>query len=67
MAKALVNGLDVEGVEQMWSKLNRNNIIVPKEETVEDKLFYINPSYILRKKTARKKSYNMNQLLLPGF
>jgi len=40
MAKALVNGLGDEGVEQIWSKLNRKNkISYEKEKPIGNKLF----------------------------
>lgn len=67
MARALTEGLDVEGIEQMWSKLNRDNGLKRQEETVENKLFYVNPKYFLKHRRRKKKSYDPNQLLLPGF
>jgi len=67
MAKALVEGLDVEGVEQVWSKLNKSNVLKPEEEKVENNLFYINPAYFLKKRRSKKKFYDPNQILIPGF
>lgn len=67
MAKALVEGLDVEGIEQMWSKLNKTNIPSLEEEKVENKLFYINPAYYLKKRRRKKKFHDPNQIFLPGF
>jgi hypothetical protein len=69
MAKALVEGLDVEGVEQIWSKLNgRNMVSTTEEQPIEDKLFYIDPlSYSKKKKRRKKPVYDPNQLWLPGF
>jgi SNF2 family DNA or RNA helicase len=64
MAKALVGGLDVEGVEKTWSKLNEKNVYSPKQEKIENKLFYVNPASFL---TNRKKKYSDNQLRIPGF
>jgi SNF2 family DNA or RNA helicase len=64
MAKALVEGLDIDGVEQVWSKLNKSNVQAPEEEKVENKLFYVNPTYFLQKRSRRKKSQDPNQLLL---
>ena len=66
MAKALVEGLDVEGIEQIWSKLNKSNIPSPEEEKIENKLFYVNPTYFLKRRRGKKKSYDPNQILLPG-
>jgi len=65
MAKALVDGLDVEGVDQIWSKLNERNARGKKRE-VENKLFYVDPSFFLKKRRRRKR-YDPNQLWLPGF
>jgi len=67
MAKALVEGLDVEGIEQIWSKLNKTNIPIPEEEKIENKLFYVNPTYFLKKRRSKKKSCDPNLLLIPGF
>jgi len=69
MAKALVEGLDVEGVEQVWSKLNKSNILSPKEakqEEVQNALFYVNPTYFLQKRRGKKKFNDPNQLSLAG-
>jgi hypothetical protein len=70
MAKALVEGLDVAGVEQIWSKLNgQNTVSTTEEQPIENKLFYIDPlSYPKKLKRRRKKPiYDPNQLWLPGF
>jgi hypothetical protein len=70
MAKALVEGLEVEGVEQIWSKLNgQNTVSTTEEKPIEDKLFYIDPlSYPKKRKRRKKKRYHdPNQLWLPGF
>jgi SNF2 family DNA or RNA helicase len=70
MAKSLVEGLDVEGVEQVWSKLNKSNLSSPKEakqEEIPNKLFYVNPSYFLQKRRRRKKFNDPNQISLRGF
>jgi SNF2 family DNA or RNA helicase len=67
MAKTLVEGLDVEGIEHMWSKLNERNISTPREEKVENKLFYVNPTYFLKKRKRKKKFQDPNQLFLLGF
>ena len=65
MAKALANGLDVEGVGEVWSKLNAKNVIGQqrREKVVENKLFTIDPTYFVGKKNRRDE----NQLLIPGF
>jgi hypothetical protein len=57
--EALIEGLDVEGVEQVWSKLNKSNISGPKQakqEQIPNKLFYVNPSYFLQKRRSKRKS-----------
>lgn len=64
MARALVEKLDVGGVEQVWSKLNKKNAIGQRQEKpVENKLFYVAPDYFVRKRGKK----NENQLLIPGF
>jgi SNF2 family DNA or RNA helicase len=63
MAKVLVDGLDVEGVEKIWSKLNEKNVYSSKEEKVENKLFYVDPASFLK----RGRENNYNQLRIPGF
>ncbi|MCI0330690.1 MAG: DEAD/DEAH box helicase [candidate division Zixibacteria bacterium] len=67
MAKALLEGLEIDGVEQVWSKLNKSNVPAPKEEIVQNKLFYVNPASYLTRRTRKKARYDPNQLLLPGF
>ena len=72
MAKALAEGLDVEGVEQVWSKLNSRNAEGRTDEIpIENKIFYVDPVTSLGKrklKRRRKKSvYNPDQLCLDGF
>ena len=72
MANALAEGLDVEGVEQAWSKLNsRNSEGRTDEKPVENKIFYVDPVTLANKrkpKSRRKKSgYNPDQLCLDGF
>lgn len=67
MAKALVEGLDIEGVEQAWSRLNKRNARA-EEPRVENKLFYVDPAAFLKKRKSRKKpSYDPNQIWLDGF
>lgn len=63
MAKALVDGLDVDGVEKIWSKLNEKNVSSLKEEKVENKLFYVDPDSFQK----QGKEYSYNQLKIPGF
>jgi len=65
LAKALVDGLEGEGVEQVWSKLNRRN--APgrkKEKPVEDKLFYVDPGAFIKKRRRRRMYRDPNQLSL---
>ncbi len=65
MAKALVDGLEGEGVEQIWSKLNQKNAPdCEKEKPVEDKLFYIDPGAFIKKRRRRKVYKDPNQLSL---
>ena len=72
MAKALVDGLADEGVEQVWSKLNQKNISDYREEVKLDGwLFSVDPESFLKKwettrpKMRRRKVYrDPNQLSL---
>lgn len=69
MAKALIEGLDIEGVEQAWSKLNKRNIpSVTQEKPVENKIFYVDPAYFLKKPKRRRRAlHDPNQLWFEGF
>jgi len=70
MAKALVDGLEGEGVEQIWSKLNQRNISdYRKEPEPESMLYRVDPLSMLRKmykssKSRRKIPVNENQIAL---
>lgn len=69
MAKALVKGLETEGVENMWAKLNeKNSPGYVKEAAPDGMLFYIDPESFLKKKRTirvrRKTDLNYEQLLL---
>jgi len=68
MARALVDGLETEGVEQMWSKLNEANKSAEYRESRPDGwLFYVDPeSFVKNKGTRRRKkgSSGDKQLLL---
>ena len=67
MAKALVDGLETEGVEQMWSKLNQANNTEYRETTPDGWLFYADPESFLKKKRTRrrrKKAASKNEQLL---
>jgi len=75
MAKALVEGLHGEGVEQTWAKLNRRNAPGHGTEPVaEGILFYVDPASFVqeRRRTGagtkrRKTRFDPDQLLLfPG-
>jgi len=56
LAKALVDGLETEGVEQMWSKLNEANKSVEYRESRPDGwLFHIDPDGYQKKMIAGKK------------
>lgn len=72
MAKALVEGLDGEGVENIWSGFNKKNDKKYNDKSkIDNKIFYVDPvSLSNQKKTKRrrKKSYkNPDQLWLDGF
>ena len=71
MAKALVDGLETEGVESIWAKLNDKN--APgyiKEAAPEGMLFYVDPESFLKRKRSRsrrkKTRSGRQQLLLFG-
>lgn len=57
MAKALIEGLEGEGVEQIWSKLNRRNLTdYVQEQAPAGMLFYIDPkSFVKKKKRAKRR------------
>jgi hypothetical protein len=71
MAKALVDGLETEGVESIWAKLNQKN--APgyiKEPAPEGMLLYVDPeNFDKRRRTTRSKkkaTSGREQLLLFG-
>ena len=72
MAKALVNGLEGEGVEKVWSNLNQRNVSGHREEPKSDGwLFTIDQESFMKKwettkpKRRRRKVYkDPNQLSL---
>jgi hypothetical protein len=67
MAKALVERLEIEGVEQTWSRLNKRNARA-EEPRVENKLFYVDPAAFVKQRKRRKRTSNdPNQLWLEGF
>jgi SNF2 family DNA or RNA helicase len=70
MAKALAEGLDVEGVERVWSKLNESNSgSVMDKQIVGNKVYCVDRDSVLGKKRVRrrgKKTYDPNQLWLEG-
>ena len=56
MAKALVEGLEGEGVEQKWSKLNQRNAPgYVREPSPAGMLFYIAPRSLVGKRRPRRK------------
>jgi len=56
MVKALVDGLETEGVEQTWAKLNRRNAVDHREEApLDGMLFYIDPESFVKKKRSRSR------------
>lgn len=55
MAKALVDGLEGEGVEQIWSKMNRRNTPGHTEERPPaGMLFYMDPESFVKKKRPKR-------------
>ena len=59
MAKALVDGLSTEGVEQMWSKLNEKNAPgYVGEAAPEGMLFYVDPESFVKKRRAARRRKN---------
>ena len=56
MARALVDGLETEGVENIWAKLNEKNAPGYIEEAApEGMLFYLDPESFLKKKSTRRR------------
>ena len=54
LAKALVDGLEGEGVEQVWSKLNQTNAVYRGKEAFGDGLlFYVDPTVVGKRKKRR--------------
>jgi SNF2 family DNA or RNA helicase len=70
LAKALVDGLETEGIEQMWSKLNEANSRREYREASPDGwLFHVDPESFQKGTAARKKrrrGSQEGQLLLFG-
>jgi len=70
MAKALVDGLETEGVEQVWSKLNQANKTEYREPAPDGMLFYVDPeSFLKKKRTGRRRkkaASGSEQMLLFG-
>jgi len=65
MAKALVNGLEGEGFDQIWSKLSKKNTVgYEKEKHIENRLFFIDPGAYLKRGRKRKLYRDPNQLSL---
>lgn len=70
MAKALVEGLETEGVESVWSKLNKANKTEYQEALPNGMLVYTDPERLMKKKRAGRErqpaSCGGKQLLLFG-
>lgn len=68
LAKALVDGLEGEGVEEVWSKLNRSDIGKAAQEAYGDSLlFHVDPTVVEKRKRGkrrRKTSQHGGQLSL---
>ncbi|MBN2331039.1 MAG: DEAD/DEAH box helicase [Candidatus Aenigmarchaeota archaeon] len=59
MAKALVDGLSTEGVEQMWSNLNEKNAPgYVAEVAPEGMLFYVDPESFVKKRRGGRRRRN---------
>ena len=57
LAKALVDGLEGEGVEQVWSKLNRSDIGESAQEAYGDGLlFYVDPTVVEKRKRSKRRA-----------
>lgn len=57
LAKTLVDGLEDEGVEKIWSNLNQMNSIASKNEPSSDGwLFYVDPEDFVKQKRSRRKT-----------
>ena len=58
LAKTLVNGLGSEGVEDVWSKLNRSNRQHGQREAFADGLlFYVDPAAVEKRTRQRRARY----------
>jgi hypothetical protein len=71
LAKALVEGLETEGVEQIWSELNQGNALESVEESRPDELLLYADleSLPMGRRTKQKKkrrNSDSRQLLLFG-
>jgi hypothetical protein len=56
MARALTEGLEVEGVEQVWSKLNQGNAPGYRGKPApEGMLFYVDPENYVKRKIPRRR------------
>jgi SNF2 family DNA or RNA helicase len=65
LAKALVEGLDTEGVEEIWSNLNQsNNPDYKQQESVEGKLRLVFGMPLPYKKRRRKPKVDPRQMCL---
>jgi SNF2 family DNA or RNA helicase len=57
MAKALVDGLHGEGVEEIWSKLNRRDVADCAEEPApEGMLFHVDPAGFLKRRESKPRA-----------
>lgn len=58
LAKALVDGLEGEGVEEVWSKLNRSNRQYGGQQAFADGLlFYVDPAAVQKRTRQRRARY----------
>ena len=56
LAKALVDGLEGEGVEQVWSKLNgRNGAYSGEERFADGMLFYVDPRVVEKRRRGKTR------------
>jgi len=70
MAKAVADGLETEGVEQMWAKLNQKNAEGCRGKELDRTLLYVDPEGFLKKTkskwTRKTPLHESKQLLLFG-
>jgi len=70
LARALADGLEGEGVEQVWSKLSQRDVSDREQEAFADGLlFHVDPTVVdkrAKRRRTRKRSMDAGQLALFG-